>query len=188
MGFEGWFHERTLGVSPRLFGTAALVLFFDQPAGAVGLGGGSQFDACKLAGADDADRSVLANSESMAFEFAAFLGDAAELVEVPQLAGDFVDRADDDAGCASIDFVAERSSQPASRRTRRASGPRRVLAFADAAICRFANRTASVPERFERRLVSLLFDAVGIEADSRPDVHHLASSNVSVSKLVNWLN
>ena len=77
MGFEGWFHERTLGVSPRLFSTAALVLFFDQPAGAVGLSGRSQFDASKRAWADDADRSVLADSESMPLEFATFLGDAA---------------------------------------------------------------------------------------------------------------
>jgi len=107
MGFEGWFHERTLGVSSRLFGTAALVLFFDQPAGAVGLGGRSQFDACKLAGADDADRSVLADSKSMPFEFAAFLGDTAELVEVPQTTGDLVDGADDDARCSTIDLVAE---------------------------------------------------------------------------------
>ena len=107
MGFEGWFHERTLGVSPRLFGTATLILFFDQPAGAVGLGDGSQFDPSKLAGADDADRSVLADSESMSFEFAALLRDAAELVEVPQAAGDLVDGADDDAWCSSIDLVAE---------------------------------------------------------------------------------
>ena len=62
---------------------------------------------------------------------------------------------------------------------------RRVLAFADASIRSLANRSTGVPKRLERRLVSLLFDAVGIEADSRPDVHHLASSNVSVSKLVN---
>lgn len=65
MGFEGWFHERTLGVSPRLFGTAASVLIFDQPAGAVGLGGGSQFDACKFAGADNTDRTVLADFGSL---------------------------------------------------------------------------------------------------------------------------
>ena len=123
MGFEGWFHERTLGVSPRLLGSAALVLFFDQAAGAVGLGGGSQFDACKLAGADDADRSVLADSESMPLEFAAFLGNATELVKVPQAASDLVDGADDDARCSSIDLVAKRSSQSAGRRTRRASGP-----------------------------------------------------------------
>lgn len=107
MSFEGWFHERTLGVTSRLFGPATLVLFFDQPAGAVGLGGGSQFVACKLAGADDADRSVLADSESMPFEFAAFLGDAAELVEIPQAARNLVDRADDNARCSSIDLVAE---------------------------------------------------------------------------------
>jgi len=107
MGFEGWFHERTLGISPRFFGTAALVLFFDQAAGAVGLGGGSQFDACKLAGADDADRPVLADSETMPFEFAAFLGDATELVEVPQTTGDLVAGADDDARCSLIDLVAE---------------------------------------------------------------------------------
>ena len=115
MGFEGWFHERTLGVTSRLFGTATLVLFFDQPAGTVGLGGRSQFDTCKLAGADDADRSVLADSESMSFEFAAFLGDAAELVEVPQAAGDLVDGANHDARCSSIDLVSERSTQSASR-------------------------------------------------------------------------
>jgi hypothetical protein len=107
MGFEGRFHERTLGISPRFFGTAALVFFFDQPAGSVGLGGGSQFDACKLAGADDADRSVLADAESMPFEFAAFLGDSAELVEVPQATGDLIDGADHDARCSSIDLVAE---------------------------------------------------------------------------------
>ena len=41
MSFEGWFHERTLGIAARLLGSATLVLFFDQPAGAVGLGGGS---------------------------------------------------------------------------------------------------------------------------------------------------
>ncbi|KAA5541522.1 hypothetical protein FYK55_18365 [Roseiconus nitratireducens] len=107
MGFEGWFHERTLWVTARLFGSATLVLFFNQPAGAVGLSGGSQFDPSKLTGADDTDRSVLADSESMAFEFAALLRDAAELVEVPQAAGDLVDGADDDAWCSSIDLVTE---------------------------------------------------------------------------------
>ena len=107
MGFEGWFHEWTLGIAPRFLSSSTLVLFFDQPAGSVGLGGGSQFDACKLAGADDADRSVLADSESMAFELAAFLGDAAELVEVPQAASDLVHWADHDAWCSSIDLVTE---------------------------------------------------------------------------------
>jgi hypothetical protein len=107
MGFEGRFHERTLWVTPRLFGSATLVLFFDQPAGAVGLGGGSQFDPSKLAGADDADRSVLADSETMPLEFAAFLGDSAELVEVPQTTGDLVNGADHDAWCSSIDLVTE---------------------------------------------------------------------------------
>ena len=53
---------------------------------------------------------MLADSETMSFESPAFLGLAAELVEVPQLAGDFVDRADDDAGGAAVDLVAERTS------------------------------------------------------------------------------
>lgn len=56
---------------------------------------------------------MLADSEAMAFEFTTLLGDAAELVKMPKLAGDLVDRTDDDAGRASIDFVAERTSQSA---------------------------------------------------------------------------
>ena len=170
---EGRFHERAFGVSPGFACAASLVLFVDQPAGSVGLGGGSQLDASELAGPDRSNRAVLADSETMAFELATFLGDAAELVKMPELPGDFVDRADDDAGCFAIDFVAERAAQSAGWRTGGSTGPRRVLAFADRAIRGLANRSAGVTERVERRSISLLLDAVGVEANSRPNVDHL---------------
>ncbi|WP_413431566.1 hypothetical protein [Crateriforma spongiae] len=114
MGVERRLHERSLGIAARILRTTTLVFVGDQSASTVGLRGGSQFDANKSAIAKRANRSMLAHAKPVPYEPPSLSRDSAKLVQIPQPARDFVDRADDDAGRASVNFVAERSTQPAS--------------------------------------------------------------------------
>ena len=59
----------------------------------------------------DANRTELADTESMPFQFASFRDDAAKFVQIPKPASDLVDRTDDDFVAIAVDFVANRSLQ-----------------------------------------------------------------------------
>ncbi|MCP4785158.1 MAG: hypothetical protein GY878_16520, partial [Fuerstiella sp.] len=83
------------------------VLLFDQSRGSVGLRGGSQAGACELAGPFNSHWSEFTGTESMSFQSFAFLGDAAMLVQMPEPAGDLVDRTDDHIRHRLIGFVAD---------------------------------------------------------------------------------
>ena len=107
----------------------------------------SNFDPSKLARPVDSDRPVLANSKAMAFEFASFLGNATELMQVPQSASDLVDGPMTASFAITIDLVANHPAEHSGLRVRWRSGAGWFLAFADRSLGGQSNCAGRMAER-----------------------------------------
>ena len=132
-----------------------------------------------------ADRTVLANFESMGFEFATFRCCPTKLVQVPNPSSDLVHRTDSDFCFVVGDLITDYSFEHPSLRVRWASWFRRLLTTSNAETSSLTDRAAGMTKRFEGGSLNLLLQLCLIELCANGYIDHRASSNVKVNRLVN---